>query len=128
MGYLAEDTGKNDSYCRDDVQHGAHPDLHTLLFDELGLTHDGSLRYIFFCRAVLGCFVRTKDGSTDLDNPGKAVWASSNRELAIVEGSSPPVHHHALLAEVGQRISTYREFIVFHGDRIYPEYLVAYKR
>ena len=29
---------------------------------------------------------------------------------------------------IGGRIARYREFIIFHGDRIYPEYVVAYCR
>ena len=28
----------------------------------------------------------------------------------------------------GGRIHRFREFIIFHGDRIYPEYVVAYRR
>lgn len=49
-------------------------------------------------------------------------------QLATVPGVSPPVHYHSLLADgisVGMR---YREFIVFHQEFIYPEYLVAYHR
>jgi len=126
--YLAEDVAKNDQYCTYDRSHGEHEELHKVLFDDLGIRHDGDLLYVFFCRVLLGCFIRTKDGRTDLDRPGASLWASSSRELAVVHGSSPPVHHHAMLAEVGGKIARYREFVVFHGDRIYPEYLVAYKR
>ena len=43
-------------------------------------------------------------------------------------GVSPPVHHHSLLADVMDVGARYREFIVFHSEYIYPEYLVAYQR
>jgi hypothetical protein len=126
--YLAEDVAKNDQYCTYDKKYGEHPELHAVLFDDTGAKHEGDLLYVFFCRVVLGCFIRTKDGKTDLDRSGASVWASSERELAVVHGSNPPVHHHALVAEVGAKILRFREFITFHGDRIYPEYLVAYQR
>ena len=83
---------------------------------------------MFFCRALLGCSIRTQDGNTDLDCPGRSVWSSPKRELGAVAGSSPPVLHHSLVAETGGKIARFREFVMYHGDRIYPEYLVAYQR
>jgi len=126
--YLAEDVAKNDQYCTYDRKYGDHKELHALLFDDCKVPHEGDLLYVFFCRVLLGCFIRTKDGRTNLDRSGASIWSSSSRELAVIDGSNPPVHHHAMLAEVGGKIARFREFIVFHGDRIYPEYLVAYKR
>lgn len=127
--YLAEDVAKNDQYCTYDESHGAHPELHKLLFDDPGVAYAQRLLYVFFCRVVLGCRIRTKDGKTDLDDSGgRSVWSSQLRELNVVRGSSPPVIHHSLLAETGGKIARFREFIVFHGERIYPEYLVAYQR
>jgi len=127
--YLAEDVAKNDQYCTYDEELGAHPELHKMLFDDLGITHPGKLLYVFVCRVVLGHFVRTKNGSTDMDDEAsRSIWSSQKRELATIRGSSPPLLHHALLAEVGGKIARFREFIVFHGARIYPEYLVAYTR
>eukprot|EP00927_Polykrikos_kofoidii_P066819 TRINITY_DN62380_c0_g1_i1.p1 TRINITY_DN62380_c0_g1~~TRINITY_DN62380_c0_g1_i1.p1 ORF type:complete len:539 (-),score=52.91 TRINITY_DN62380_c0_g1_i1:158-1774(-) len=127
--YLAEDVGKNDQYCTYDEHHGAHPELHKLLFDDLGLHHPGKLLYVFVCRVVLGHIIRTKDGVTDLDDASRrSIWSSKGRELTTVPKTSPPLLHHSLLVEVGGKIARYREFILFHGDRIYPEYLVAYLR
>jgi hypothetical protein len=40
----------------------------------------------------------------------------------------PRLHHHSLIAELGQRIVRFREFVVFDGSRVFPEYVVAYKR
>jgi hypothetical protein len=57
------------------------------------------------------------------------VFPISFRELDTVAGVSPPVHHHSLLAPDPTPPSVrYREFIVFHSDYIYPEYLLAYQR
>merc|ERR1712232_400142 len=100
-----------------------------LLFDDLDVVHPGKLLYVFVCRAALGHLVRTKDGQTDLeDDKRRSIWSSQNRELTFIPKTSPPLLHHSLLVEVGGRIARYREFILFHGDRIYPEYLVAYQR
>lgn len=126
--YLAEDPAKNDQYCTYDKRYQDHPELHALLYDEPGICHDGDVLYVFFCRAILGCYIRTQDGSSDLDTPSASIWSSAKRELATVEGASPPVHHHALVVETGGKVARHREFILFHGDRVYPEYLVAYKR
>lgn len=126
--YLAEDVAKNDQYCTPDMRHGAHPELHKMLFDDLGVPHPGGLYYVFFCRVLLGCRVRTLDGSTDIDTPGRSIWSSEKRELATIMGSSPPVLHHSLVVEIGGRVMRYREFIIYHGDQVYPEYLVAYQR
>jgi hypothetical protein len=126
--YFAEDVAKNDQYCTVDARKGQFAELHTELYNKTGARHEGDVFYVFICRVVLGCRVRTQDGSTDLDKSGRSIWSSQNRELSIIDGSSPPVIHHSLLAEIGGRISRFREFIVFHGDRIYPEYLIAYKR
>ena len=53
----------------------------------------------------------------------------SFRELDTVAGVSPPVHHHSLLApDPTPSQVRYREFIVFHSEYIYPEYLLAYQR
>jgi hypothetical protein len=46
-----------------------------------------------------------------------------------VPGCEPPaLHYHSLLAELGGSIRRYREFVIFHGDHVYPEYVVAYRR
>jgi hypothetical protein len=43
--------------------------------------------------------------------------AGNTRELATVTGVTPPVHFHALVAECGQRIARFREFVVFRKRR-----------
>jgi len=131
--YFAEDIAKNDQYCTPDQRYGDAPALHKMLYDATGLTHPGQVYYVFVCRVLLGHEIRTKDGSTVLDEAAaggraKSIWSSQSRELACVEGSNPPVLHHSLVVELGAKLLRFREFIVYHGDRIYPEYLVAYQR
>lgn len=134
--YLAEDVAKNDQYCTIDQRHGAHPDLHQLLYDGAGVVHPGNVLYVIFCRVVLGSRIRTQDGIKDMDSSPAAVplggrrsiWSSERRELATIQSSNPPIIHHSLLAETGGKIARFREFVVYHGDRIYPEYIVAYQR
>jgi hypothetical protein len=129
--YFAEDVGKNDQYVTTDVAHdtsGARKALHERLF--VKVRHPGRLHYLLVCRVSLGHSVRTKDGETSMDGGGGSIFATvDKRELAAVPRASPPVHFHSLVAETGgPRIARFREFIVFHGSYIYPEYLVAYQR
>lgn len=128
--YLAEDAGKTDHYVTSDKRLGQVKELHDRLFRD-GVHHPNEpLYYIFVCRVVLGHVVRTQDGETDMNaHARRQIFAAGGqRELATIPGVSPPIHHHALLAECGGRIHRYREFMQFHASRIYPEYLIAYKR
>lgn len=127
--YLAEDAGKNDQYVTSDKRYGQEKQLHECLFRE-GIRHpEEKIYYIFVCKAVLGHFASTKDGEHALSGSREPVFAGSGkRELATIPGLSPPVHYHALLVETGGKIARYREFIQYHGGRIYPEYLIAYTR
>ena len=91
--------------------------------------HRRRVYYLLLCRVLLGAVARTQDGATCLDGGGGACFATAqNRELAVVPRSSPAVHFHSLLAETGGRVQRHREFIVFHGNYVYPEYLLAYYR
>jgi hypothetical protein len=127
--YFAEDVGKNDQYVTTDVAHdtsGARKELHERLF--VKVRHPGRLHYLLVCRVSLGHSVRTQDGQTSMDGGGSIFATGDKRELAVVPRASPPVHFHSLVAEIGPCIARFREFIVFHGSYIYPEYLVAYQR
>lgn len=126
--YLAEDCGKCDQYAAVDAGPHQHPELHQLLYQAHGLKHPLNVHYAFLCRVTLGAVVRTVDGVTSLDG-GRPIWAGRDRrELAMIPGSDPPAPYHALLAETGGVLKRYREVVVFHTDRVYPEYLVAYWR
>ena len=58
---------------------------------------------------------------------GAPVFPANPRELARIAGLAPPAHHHGLVVE-NQGGIRFREFLVFHGEYAYPEYLLAYKR
>ena len=36
--------------------------------------------------------------------------------------------HHSILGDREKARGTYREFVVFNNDQVYPEYIVVYKR
>mmetsp|Transcript_17426 Transcript_17426/g.44614 ORF Transcript_17426/g.44614 Transcript_17426/m.44614 type:complete len:106 (-) Transcript_17426:138-455(-) len=96
------------------------------------MPHPGNVFYILVCRVALGQHVRTQESGShakSMDPPcaGSSVFPISYRELATVPGVSPSIHYHSLLADVSPP-KRYREFITFHSERIYPEYLVAYQR
>lgn len=126
--YFAEDAGKNDQYVKVDAQYQGS-DLHKRLYDSAS-DHPGSVYYILACRVALGCHVRTHNfgnGACSVDD-NMPVFPVSFRELATVPNVSPPVHYHSLVADIIDVGYRYREFIVFHQEFIYPEYLLAYQR
>ena len=129
--YLAEDAGKNDQYTKVDPQYDGSSELHKRLYAHGARHHPGKVFYILVCRVALGHHVRTKQAGRDATSTdtGRRVFPISFRELDTVAGVSPPVHHHSLLApDPTPSQVRYREFIVFHSEYIYPEYLLAYQR
>ena len=60
--------------------------------------------------------------------PEQLIFPVNRRELTTVPGVSPPVHYHSLLADVLEVSARYREVVVFHSERVYPEYVMAYQR
>eukprot|EP00658_Telonema_sp_P-2_P017161 TRINITY_DN1663_c0_g5_i1.p1 TRINITY_DN1663_c0_g5~~TRINITY_DN1663_c0_g5_i1.p1 ORF type:complete len:575 (-),score=166.73 TRINITY_DN1663_c0_g5_i1:72-1796(-) len=127
--YFAEDAGKTDQYVTADAEMDPGSELHALLYPDPH-PHPGSVFYVLVCRVSLGQSVRTlTDGQNcrSMDDDSR-VFPVSYRELASVPGVSPPVHFHSLIAEVGGALARFREFVVFHSEYVYPEYLVAYQR
>jgi len=117
--------------------------LHSLLYGTC--PHPRDVFYVLVCRVMLGHQVRTADGLTNLDGAGESPFAlggKSKRELAAIPGTMPPQPYHSLFAEAcpdgptrgGCRhtpkhwVCRYNEYISFHGEYVYPEYLVAYHR
>eukprot|EP00927_Polykrikos_kofoidii_P050445 TRINITY_DN44361_c0_g1_i1.p1 TRINITY_DN44361_c0_g1~~TRINITY_DN44361_c0_g1_i1.p1 ORF type:complete len:682 (-),score=96.35 TRINITY_DN44361_c0_g1_i1:82-1845(-) len=129
--YLAEEVEKIDQYVSIDADFassGPLADLHERLYGN-GSNHPGKCFYAFVCRALLGCCVHTQNGATSLAGGDVFVDGSdAGRELSVIAGTSPPVHYHTLVAELGAKIFRFREFVVFHSDRILPEFLVAFHR
>ena len=129
--YLAEDAGKNDQYTKVDLQHdssGSLKDLHSRLYSQVD--HPQEVYYIFVCRAAMGYPIRTKDGTSCMDDPQirNVFGTRDKRELVDVPDVSPPVKYHSLICELGGQLQRYREFMIYHSEYIYPEYLMAYWR
>jgi hypothetical protein len=135
--YLAEDAGKNDQYTKVDSQLSSISELHKRLYAH-NVPHPGKVFYILVCRVALGHHARTQQMLTQTmrenkaspisTDTGRPVFPQTYRELDTVAGVSPPVHNHSLLADIFGVGARYREFIVFHSEYIYPEYLLAYQR
>lgn len=133
--YLAEDAEKCDQYCTPDAGlKESLEDLQSRLYDGCRLEHPGRVFYTIVCRVILGFTVYTKDGETNMYPPNQGVFANSDkRELAIIPGSSPPIHYHTMIVECGPakesfKLTRHREIVAFHSERIYPEYVIAYQR
>ena len=86
-----QDVGKNDQYVMPDTAFSAALELHKHLFADVRHPNE-KIFYIILCRVLLGYFVRTQDGSTDMDDAAsRSVWSKDQRELAPVIGSNPCV-------------------------------------
>jgi len=132
--YLAEDAGKADQYvAKDNGEDPLLEELHTRLYRKDGklVQHPGNVYYILVVRNLMGYYVRTKTGdgaATDIDWLQPVFATPDRRELAAIPNVVPPVHYHCLLVETGAAVKRFREFVQFHEQRIYPEYLLAYQR
>lgn len=76
----------------------------------------------------MGAVARTDDGYNHKVTK-QSIWQGQDkRQLASIPGSMPPIPYHSLLAETGNVLARYREIVFFSGERIYPEYIIAYRR
>ena len=134
--YLAENIGKADQYVKVDRKYGQHQELHDRLYGHT-YRHPDDVYYVLVCRVALGLPLRTKKSgkhATSCDAlPGqpyeKVFPPGTTRELATVPGVTPAIHYHSLVAELGDQLNRYREFIIFRAaDYICPLYLIAYQR
>ena len=57
------------------------------------------------------------DGATD---DGTVFATRKLKELNAIPDIAPPLHYNSLLVELGEQIYRYREFVLFHGDQVYP--------
>eukprot|EP01062_Namystynia_karyoxenos_P010877 TRINITY_DN13882_c0_g1_i3.p1 TRINITY_DN13882_c0_g1~~TRINITY_DN13882_c0_g1_i3.p1 ORF type:complete len:491 (+),score=83.13 TRINITY_DN13882_c0_g1_i3:134-1606(+) len=126
--YYTEDAGKCDQYVtahRDSTL----PDLEGRLYRD-GVTHPGGdIFYVLVCRVVCGCYVTSKDGSTSIPGGHSLFATKDRRELVSPPGVGPTgARYSSILAETGGKILRYREFIVFNGQQVYTEYVLAYHR
>jgi hypothetical protein len=49
-------------------------------------------------------------------------------DKALVENSEFKAKHHGVLGDREAKVGTYREFVVFEQEQVYPEYIVIYER
>lgn len=144
--YLSEYIEKADQYVGEvDHAYGAEEwssELHRELYKS-SVDHPGDVCYVLVCRVAMGYTIRTQyrrsqkpgdvqcvalDG-TAASSTGCVFASDSARELAPLPGTEDqPICYHSLLVETGGAVLRFREFVVFHGDYIYPEFVVAYKR
>ena len=127
--YLAEDPGKTDQYVGADSAYDSSSELHKRLYDE-AVHHPDDVFYVLAVRAALGFPVRTQhmgQSATSMDN-GAPIFPISFHELSAVPGVTPPIFHHSLIAELGKVIERYREFVLFHGEYVHIDYVIAYHR
>lgn len=124
--YFAESAGKIDQYTTLDTKFqkdGPIAELHEKLYK--AQMQPMRVRYALVCRVALGRSAHTKDGKTRVDDGEEVFGDDARSKLApLADGSAPT----SLVAELGDRIARFREFVVFSPDQILVEYLVAYQR
>eukprot|EP00930_Biecheleria_cincta_P003751 TRINITY_DN104672_c0_g1_i1.p1 TRINITY_DN104672_c0_g1~~TRINITY_DN104672_c0_g1_i1.p1 ORF type:complete len:478 (+),score=60.36 TRINITY_DN104672_c0_g1_i1:49-1482(+) len=130
--YLAEDPSKVDQYCTA-IKYASMPtELKELLKDSSDLAQP--VCFVLVCRLAVGLPVYTKDGNKNMHPPFQSLFTSADkRELSVIPGSSPAIHFHTLVAQAGPadqgfKVARHREFVVFHAQRLLPEFLVAVQR
>eukprot|EP01062_Namystynia_karyoxenos_P054998 TRINITY_DN4562_c0_g2_i1.p1 TRINITY_DN4562_c0_g2~~TRINITY_DN4562_c0_g2_i1.p1 ORF type:complete len:1800 (+),score=380.97 TRINITY_DN4562_c0_g2_i1:135-5402(+) len=126
--YYAEDAGKCDQYGTIHKDKTL-PDLEGRLYRD-GVTHPGGdVFYMLVCRVVCGCYVTSKDGLTSVTGGHRLFATADRRELVSPPGVGPTgARYNSILAETGGRIDRYREFIIFNGQQVFTEYVLAYHR
>jgi len=80
--------------------------------DEYTQEEDGE-RYLLLCRSTLG-----RINYNDESRPN-----ATQLEDSCLNG-----RYHTVLGDREKRRGTYREFVVFDNDQVYPEYIVKYRR
>eukprot|EP00397_Hematodinium_sp_SG-2012_P027250 GEMP01028618.1.p1 GENE.GEMP01028618.1~~GEMP01028618.1.p1 ORF type:complete len:404 (+),score=88.73 GEMP01028618.1:332-1543(+) len=138
--YYAEDSAKNDQYVKGDFDINEYPELHKKIFPPGG-EHPFpqppyKAYYLILCRILIGypvCVKCTECETREMFNvrdEGCPIFATAEeRELANIPNiSGPPMPYHSLIAEKGFAVVRFREFCIFHANRVYPEYLMCYSR
>jgi hypothetical protein len=129
--YLAEDPSKIDQYCTPDTGEVEHlEELWKPMYEENDMKRPGGeIFYCFVVRVLMGCPVHTEDGEEDIDDGGDIWWSDECRQLRHVPGVTPPLHHHAVVAEKGEGHARHREFVHFDGTGCcLIQYIIAYRR
>jgi hypothetical protein len=118
--YFPDDAGKIDQYVVEDQRYDAANALHQQLYSGSS-SHPGSVFYAFVFRVTLGHSVKyAKRGQQEpCFNPN-----SKRRELKNIPNTETPTPYHSLVAgALANNTFRYNEYVVFHTDQTYPEYL-----
>jgi len=97
--YLAEASTKADEYAR--PGNGLFSSMYAMLL----------------CRVALGRVARVEE-----------FYSSSASTREVVDGIIASGSHHSLLGDREAAAGTYREFVVFKREQIYPEFVLLYHR
>lgn len=130
--YLSEDPEKCDQYTAPVGDDAFMRDFRS----HLPSSEDVDMRGYCFCfvvRALCGHAMRIQglEPGQQRDLAGRDVFRSQKRiDLAQISGTraANPVHYHSLIVEKGKALRRFREFISFHEQRVYVEYVLAYQR
>jgi len=124
--YFADDPAKMNQYVLPDPFPG-NEKLRECLFPGGLERPPANLHYAFLCRVVMGIFVETTDANV-IQGSSSTLWPKTGgrRELTDMPGTRMP--YHGLVVNQGLGHERFKEYEQFHGDRIYPEYLLAYQR
>ena len=134
--YLCENAEKMDQYCRPMTSACALQLKSALLTGSAGSSADvEGLCFCFVVRAATGLSLLTRglkpDHPTlDCDTAKPIFLTKERRELSQVPGCDPhrPVYFHSLVVNTGKALKRFREIVVMNDTRVYPEYLLAYRR
>jgi len=140
--YFADEPGKAHLYAESEnaVPPRMMAALHEQLYTHGEMKHPDDVRYMIISRVLMGHYIRS-DGRSIVDDsgfgagelmniskPGYSVWdanAERKTELAKIPGTR--INYHALYVDKGSGGDQYREFVQFHGNRVYPVFVVAYR-
>jgi len=148
--YFAEDVEKADQYTGAADREYKGPGLEAL-HEQLYPTkahHPGpdGVCYMLVCRVARGYAIRTngrgavnREQCVAIDESasqsGFVFHDDSRKELVRMPTRTNPdgskavrIPYHSLVAELGDSNQRFREFVVFHREQIYPEYVIAYRR
>jgi hypothetical protein len=137
--YLAEKASKIDQYTAPDFNYHDNAELRKLFYDSCGQTFPnrsvkkpGSENDLFYCmvvRTVLGWHMMTKDGTSNIES-GKPIWVDQDDKRELAEVGTTKYRYHSLIALAGPRclLKRQREFMIYHENQCYVEYIIAYRR
>ena len=124
--YFSDDAGKADQYVTGDEMYNAAKVLHQRLYSDSS-GHPGNIFYVFVVRVTLGHSVKHAEKGDQCFNPISKI-GNTWRELANIPNHDRPYNSLFAAAGAGNTRYRYNEYVIFHSDQTYPEYLLAYHR